>query len=266
MGAGVTGFWGAAGELEAASTPFVVVTLVGLRGHAPQDPGAKAIVTTGGLCWGTVGGGKVEAKAIELSRELLGDASRSREPKLVTWNLQRDIGMSCGGEVTYLFEVHRNDSWRVAVFGAGHVAQALVRLLSGLDCQVTCVDPRSEWIERIPASPRVTAVLEQDPPAYVERLDAGSFFIIMTRGHATDVPVAEAVLRRFPETPYVGVLGSDVKAIKVRAELKERGIPEERVARLRCPMGLPLGSNRPNEIAISIVAELLQVRDSLRKA
>src|SRR4051812_24559559 len=115
-------------ELSEKREPFVVVTLLSVRGGAPADPGAKAIVTRAGLDRGTVGGGKVEARAIAHALELIG--RRASEPELLVWNLQRDIGMTCGGEVTMLFETHGADRWRVAVFGAGHVAQALVRVLA----------------------------------------------------------------------------------------------------------------------------------------
>jgi xanthine dehydrogenase accessory factor len=254
-------FWSTADRLEAASVPFVVVTMLSTRGHAPQDPGAKAIVTVEGLHWGTVGGGKVEAKAILLAKELLETGGPRPELRVVTWNLQRDVGMTCGGEVTYLFETHRADGWKVVVFGAGHVAQALVRLLAGLECRVTCIDPRPEWTEKMPESSRVRVVLTEDPPAQVAGLEKGSYFVVMTRGHATDLPVLQEIYRKHPDAPYIGLIGSDVKALKVRAELREMGFGEELVAKLRCPMGLPLGGNDPNEIAISIAAELIQVRD-----
>ena len=121
-------FFEAAGRMEADGEPFVVITLVHGKGHIPQEPGAKMIVARDGLRWGTVGGGKVEAKAIEKARELLDRGFR--EPLYLTWNLTRDIGMTCGGELSYLFEPHGAQSWVVAVYGAGHVGQALTRLLA----------------------------------------------------------------------------------------------------------------------------------------
>jgi xanthine dehydrogenase accessory factor len=82
----------------------------------------------------------------------------------------------------------------------------------------------------------------------------------MTRGHATDVPVLREVLHQFPDAPYLGVIGSNVKGIKIRNEMKAEGFDPERVVRIRSPMGLDLGNNDPAEIAISIAAELIQVR------
>lgn len=263
-------FWEAAKALDDSGSSFVVVTLVASRGHAPQDEGAKAIMTLDGLKWGTIGGGKVEARALDRARELLSSPSNKNgvfQAELVTWNLQRDIGMTCGGEVTYLFEVFRKDPWKIVIFGAGHVAQALVRALEPLSCQVTCIDPRPEWIERIPNSRKIQALCIQEPASEVARLDPSSYFVVMTQGHATDMPILEMLLKTFPYAPYLGSIGSDIKALKIKNELKARGIEPQLIERLHCPIGLPLGSNAPAEISISIIAQLLQVRDKrARKA
>lgn len=265
-------FWSIASALDESAVPFVVITMIASRGHAPQDPGAKAIVTENGLHWGTVGGGKVEARVIEDSKKLLSELPNrgvERPPAFaVTWNLQTDIGMTCGGEVTYVFEVHHRESWNIVVFGAGHVAQAVSRTLSTLDCSVTVIDPRPEWIEKLPqsgAAIRIKALCLPEPAQYVEKLDPRTFVVVMTQGHGSDMPILTAILKKFPDPIYLGSIGSDVKAIKIRADLKAAGIPEASISQLRCPIGLPLGSNDPSEIAISVAAELLQVRDQRKK-
>jgi len=240
--------------------PCVVVTQVSARGHAPSDPGSKAIVTSDGLCAGTVGGGKVEARAIVVAKERLG--GRELAPFLVTWNLQTDIKMTCGGEVTYLFETYHPTAWSIAVFGAGHVAQALVRSLLVLDCRLYCFDARAEWVERLPpATERFHREAVAEPASKVKDLPRGTFFVAMTQGHASDVPILEQVFSLHADSPYIGVIGSDLKGDKIRRELTEKGIAPGLLEKLRCPMGLPIGNNRPEEIAVSITAELLQVRD-----
>jgi len=255
----MTTLWQVARDLEQQGHPFVVVTMVQSRGHAPQDPGAKAIITDSGLHWGTIGGGKVEMRAIAHARELL--AAGRKDPELRVWNLQTDIGMTCGGEVTYLFEIHRLDAWKIVVFGAGHVAQAVVRALEPLDCHVTCIDSRPEWVERLPRSAKLEALHLEDPSAYVERLRPDSYVVVMTQGHATDLPILDALMRKHPDLPFLGSIGSDVKGLRLRSDLSARGISAELTSRLRCPVGLPIGGNQPAEIAISVVAQLLQVRD-----
>lgn len=238
--------------------------MLSTRGHAPQDPGAKAIVTAEGLYWGTVGGGKVEARAIKHSQELISKLPQLSGPELHTWNLQHDIGMTCGGEVTYLFETHSQKSWEVVVFGAGHVGQALVRTLIPLECKVTCVDSRPEWSERLPKSLNLEVQCVSEPADYVAKCSPNAFFVVMTRGHAFDMPVVHAIYKTHPEAPYVGVIGSKVKGLKIKNELKALKYDPNFIEKLRCPMGLSLGTNHPAEIALSIAAELVQIRDQVQ--
>jgi xanthine dehydrogenase accessory factor len=249
-------------ELTENQSPFVSVTFIDSRGYAPQDQGAKALVTRDGLCEGTIGGGRLEAKAILRAQELLlSEEKKTRD--FVTWNLQRDVGMSCGGEVSLFFEVFNAKQWQIAVFGAGHVAQSLVRLLMTLDCRVTCLDSRAEWLDRLPQGERLKKVCAQNLPAEVTHLAPDSYLLLMTQGHATDLPILLEILRtRVPH--YLGVIGSDVKGKKLRQELKEAGFTPEQISVLRCPMGLPLGGNSPGEIAVSMAAQILQVRDQSR--
>jgi xanthine dehydrogenase accessory factor len=248
-------------ELLRANTPFVIVTMVDCRGSAPQIVGAKALVTASGIVDGTVGGGKVEARAITHAQELL-RSNDGRSCELVVWNLQTEIGMTCGGEVKFFFEVCLCNDWAISLFGAGHIAQVLAPLLLQMNCRVTCLDQRQDWLDRMSDHPRLTKVCREDLPGAVSDLDPTSFFVLMTQGHATDLPVLAEVLRTI-EPPYVGVLGSLQKAKILRRDLKEMGIAEEKIASFFCPMGLPIGNNTPPEIAISISSQLIQQRDRL---
>lgn len=248
--------WTACQKLTEEGKSFVMVTMTGVRGSAPQDIGAKMLVTEEGLFFGTVGGGKVEMHSIKVAKEIL--ASQDIEPRTFTWNLQKDIGMSCGGEVTFVFEHHKQSAWPIVIFGAGHVAQALTRVLSKLNCSVTCVDSREEWVAKLEG---VKGIHHPTPKDVVSTFSPKSFFMSMTMGHAHDVPILLEIFKHAPDCPYVGVIGSDVKGIKIKRELKEMGVTDEFLAKLRVPMGLPIGTNQPYEMAISIAAELLQVRD-----
>lgn len=250
--------WEACLKLTESGTSFVMVTMTGVRGSAPQDIGAKMLVTENGLYFGTVGGGKVEMHSIKTAKEIL--SGDDVEPRTFTWNLQKDIGMSCGGEVTFVFEHHKHSAWPIVVFGAGHVAQAVTRILSKLNCTVTCVDSREEWIAKLEG---VKGIHHPTPKEMVSTFGPKSFFMSMTMGHAHDVPILYEIWKHAPDCPYVGVIGSDVKAIKIKRELKELGVSDEFLAKLRVPMGIPVGTNQPYEMAISIAAEVLQVRDSL---
>src|ERR1019366_7669378 len=135
--------------LENEGTPFVLVTLVEAVGSTPQDAAAKMIVTAEGLHSGTVGGGRVEAAALKVALEILGKADG--KPRFASWTLKGDIGMTCGGSVKLYFEPHFGPGpWSIAVFGAGHIAQALLPVLLPLPCRITCVDARPEWLARLP--------------------------------------------------------------------------------------------------------------------
>lgn len=246
--------------LEREGTPFSVVTLTAGKGHLPQLLGAKAVVTEAGLVFGTVGGGKVEAKAIELAQGML--KAGEKGPLLVTWNLQRDLDMTCGGEMSFLVETFFPASWNVVVYGAGHVGQALVRVLDGMNCRITVVDARAEWREKLPRSAKVRALDWAEPARELALFSPGAFHVVVTQDHESDRPILAAIARLFPNAPYVGVIGSAAKAGKMRRELKELGVGDSFLERLRCPIGLDIGGNEPGEIAVSIAAELLKVRDA----
>ena len=248
--------------LLASGAPFVSVTVVHTVGSVPQDQGAKMLVTAEGLRHGTVGGGRVERKAIEEAQRLLSPDAPERT-HFVEWNLKRDVGMTCGGSVKLYFEAFNLTRWRIAVFGAGHVAGALIPLLVQLDCHVTCYDTREEWLARLPDSPRLSRVLSPDLPAEVAKLPDDAFVLLMTMGHATDRPILLEILRG-RDFPYLGVIGSAAKAARLKKDVVEAGLPPQLRDAFFCPVGLDVGSNHPVEIAVSVAAQLLQQRDRVR--
>jgi len=252
-------------ELARSREPFVSVTMVEAVGSTPQDAGSKMLVTAAGLSSGTVGGGKVEHKAIEYAQLMLAETgSDAQANDLVEWNLQRDVGMTCGGVVKLFFETYNHCDWRVVVFGAGHVAGALIHCLSQLDCEVTCVDPRQQWLDRIADRERLIKEREDDPRSRVSELHDDSFVLCMTMGHATDRPILEEIFRQQREFPFLGVIGSKAKRSVIQRELLEAGISQSQIDSLHCPIGLPLGTSQPGEIAVSIAAQLIQQRDQWR--
>jgi len=248
-------------ELSEQGEAFVVCTLLASMGHAPQQPGAKALINAEGLCEGTVGGGKLENRAIQEAQKILQGQTLQGAPVIHDWDLQKDIGMSCGGRATLLFEVFGANAWNVTVFGAGHVAQALCRVLLPLNCRLTCVDTRPVWIERLPEAPHFTKLMVDDLAAFAADVSPGTFCAVITMGHGTDLPVLKVLLNR-DDLPFVGSIGSKVKARAIKADLARAGLSPERIQRLHCPIGLDLGSRLPEEIAISITAQLLLARDS----
>jgi xanthine dehydrogenase accessory factor len=249
-------------ELSHSGGPFVSVTMIDAVGSTPQDAGSKMLLDASGLVFGTVGGGRVERQAIELAQQMLADAEGPSH-RLVEWNLQRDVGMTCGGVVKLYFEAYNHRLWRIVVFGAGHVAQALVRCLVGMECHVVCIDPRPEWLAKLPHSGKLTKIQTEDMPAQVAQLRDEDFVVSMTMGHRTDRPILEEIFRQGKRPAYLGVIGSAAKRKVMIRELVDGGIDPAMAEGFRCPIGLRLGQNQPGEIAVSVAAELIQVRDSL---
>jgi xanthine dehydrogenase accessory factor len=143
------------------------------------------------------------------------------------------------------------------------VAQELCRVLTTWSCHVSVFDNRAEWLERLPSSANLDRKLCANMADEVPGLPVGTLLLSLTQGHAVDVPVLLAAFKRAADFPLIGVIGSDVKALKIKKELLSHGADPEVVARLVCPLGLPIGDNTPAEIAISICAQLLAVRDKV---
>lgn len=247
-------------ELLSSHQRFVIATLTDVAGGAPQELGAKIIVTSNEI-FGTIGGGKIEARVIKHARALI-EREKIIRFESQSWNLQSDIGMTCGGKVTISFESYGKSQWNIVVFGAGHVSQALNRTLIALDCSITCIDQRAEWTSKLPQSPKLKAINSETPRDLVRTLPSQSFFVVMTQGHGTDLPILEQIFKHHPNAPYIGCMGSEVKAIRLRKDLLELGVSKENTLRLRTPIGLNIGGNTPEEIAISVTAELLGERSA----
>jgi xanthine dehydrogenase accessory factor len=251
------------GERLHRGEAFVVVTIVHSHGSTPADTGSRMIVTEEGIDFGTVGGGRIEAKAIDEAAQMLRNKAIT---KYVDWSLKTDVGMTCGGRVKLYFELWNATPWNIVIFGAGHVTQALARLLTTLNCRLTCIDPRQDWIEKLPAG--VHTIVDEQPASVVDKLPENSFVLCMTKGHHSDLPVLQRIFEIGRRFPYLGVIGSNAKAAVLRKELVESGIAKERLS-FHCPIGLfdgnsPIGNHDPNEIAVSIAAQLIRERDRLR--
>lgn len=251
--------WEEIARLTETGTDLVVVTVAATRGSVPGEAGAKMIVTRDGLLSGTVGGGRIEARALTEAAELLD--SPGEITRLACWNLQKDIGMTCGGEMTMLFErITAKPPWHIVIFGAGHVVQALVPVLLPLACRIDVIDTRTDWLLRLPQAKNIAT---HPVPAFEQGVDlvtGRSFVLSITKGHASDVPVLREMLSRHPEIPFLGVIGSASKRAALLRDLREAGIADDLLEKITCPLGLPIGGNDPHEIAISIAAQLLERR------
>jgi len=249
-------------ELREKRRPCALVVVTSVKGSVPREPGARMIVARGDdgaaiLVHGTIGGGNLEKQAIDRCTELLaaGRAVSASE----AFPLSEKAGQCCGGEVTLFLEVFSWKRRRVAIFGAGHVAQAIGGLANYLAADVVLIDGRSEP-EILPPLPRerpYEVLLVNSPEEEVHALADDALVLVMTHSHALDLEVVAHAVRR--DFAYLGLIGSDRKWQRFRARLRQRGVGEEDLAKVRCPIGVSKHSKEPAAIAISVAAELLEV-------
>ena len=251
------------GELRSEGRACALVVVTDVAGSVPREPGARMIVADGELAWGTIGGGNLEHQAIEHAGALL--AAGAPRSESVEFPLSEKVGQCCGGRVTLFFECFPWTRNRIAVFGAGHVAQALGALAPWLQADVLLIDGRQEEDIR-PALPpadqrpfRVECI--DAPEAEVDGLPEDTLVLVMTHSHALDLEVLQRALGR--PFPYLGLIGSDRKWARFQKRLLARGFSAEDLARVTCPIGASKTSKDPRAIAVSAAAELLEVLERL---
>jgi xanthine dehydrogenase accessory factor len=242
-------------QLTREGRAFVLATVIGSAGSTPQKPGSKMVVLSKGETRGTVGGGAIEHQIIEAALALLADPKATS--KLLETHLTHDLGMCCGGKMQVFLEKHAASA-KLWVFGAGHVARELAALGHRVGFSVEVVDERRELLTeaRFPDAKRTVA-----SPSDVARAHPGGddcFFCITTHDHPLDQACLEALLRK--PSAYLGVIGSRRKAERFKLRLTAAGFTPAELERVRSPMGTPIHALTPEEIAVSIVGELIAVR------
>jgi xanthine dehydrogenase accessory factor len=242
----------------------VLVTVTGVRGHAPRDAGAKMVVAMDDS-WGSVGGGNLEATAVGRARAML--AAGAGEPVTLTVSLSdkapTEHGQQCcGGEVTVLLEPLRVVP-AVAVFGVGHVGLELARILARHDLELHLVDSRADALARSrllvldDAVAHVHVHHSPVPEVALGQVPAGTHVLVMTHDHAEDAAICDAALR-CAHLGSIGLIGSSAKWARFEALLRREGHDEAAVRRIQSPIGQrgPTGKE-PATIALSVAAELL---------
>lgn len=242
-------------ELVAQGRAFVLATVIESSGSTPQKPGSKMIVLPDGALKGTVGGGAIEHQVVQAALALFKGPDASQ---VIETHLTHDLGMCCGGKMKVFLEKHGQAS-RLWVFGAGHVGREVAALARRVGFHVTVVDERAEWAnkERFPAA---DALVLRHPPDVARELPGGAadYFCIATHDHPLDQEILEALLRK--PAAYLGVIGSRRKAERFKMRLKAAGFSDAELERVRCPMGVAIQALTAEEIAVSIVGELISVR------
>ena len=263
----------------AKAEPACLVTVAKVRGSAPREVGAMMLVTQTETV-GTIGGGQLEYQCIQTAVERIRQEAPGVESWSRTFPLGSNCGQCCGGVVDVLFEpvtaesadrvqidhdLHeQQQNFVIAVFGAGHVGSAVVATLAGLDCHVRWIDSRSKVFPNdVPAN--VVTIESNAVAQEVACLPPGSYYLVMTYSHSLDFDICDQVLRR-QDAAYCGLIGSIPKRRRFERLLRKQGVSDEMLAQLSCPIGVPgIPGKRPQEIAVAVVAELLQIQASAER-
>ena len=240
-------------DLQLRGEPCMLVTIIEEQGSTPRNAGSKMVISAT-QTFDTIGGGHLEYKAMQIARERLNNGQP--DTHLQRFSLGASLGQCCGGVAVLLFEPMGQVQAQIAVFGAGHVARALVPLLASLPCRVRWIDSREqEFPADIPVG--VQKIITDEPVDEVNDLPAGCYCIVMTHNHALDLELSAALLKRNDFT-YFGLIGSKTKRMKFEHRLRDRGLSAPHLQRMRCPMGLSeVKGKLPIEIAISIAGEII---------
>jgi xanthine dehydrogenase accessory factor len=252
-------------HLNETCTPFVMVTLLSVRGHAPREAGAKMLVTEGEV-FDTIGGGNLEQTAINLARVLLDKNTTQPEQHQIrlTEKAETEYGVQCcGGEVTLLLEPVITTKPTIAIFGVGHVGLALAKVLAVLPIELWLIDSRGEMLsrERLKSLETEQARLHVHHlpvlDSVVQDLPKGSHVVIMTHDHAEDLFVLEMALKR-KDLGFIGLIGSEAKWANFRQKLLHQGFSDKELSLVTTPIGIPeVTSKRPEMIAIAVAAQLV---------
>lgn len=248
----------AALKAEAAGEPAALVTVVSTEGSTPQKAGAKMLVHQDGSLVGTIGGGCLEAEMTQRARRALEDGRVQLASYDLTAEEAGEDGLVCGGRMRILIEPVEGTPV-LCLFGAGHVAQPLARIAKACGFQVEVVDDRIKFASKA-RFPEADLVLVESFAEAAPKLTLGrnTYAIVVTRGHKGDAEALESVLGR--DLRFVGLLGSRAKVVHIFAALVERGVSREVLASVHAPLGLEIGAQTPDEIAVSILAEMIAVR------
>ena len=234
--------------------PAALVTVIGVNGSAPRRAGARMLVRADGTIEGTVGGGAWEHRVIQ---EAL-DALAAGAPRRIALHLTRDLGMCCGGAMEAFVEPLGMVP-DLVIHGAGHVGAATARIAQAAGFRVTVVDDRPEILESA-GLPEEVARLEADCRRVLHQLPAGphAYHLVVTHDHGLDQDLVERLLPQ--DLAWLGLIASNAKVSRFLLRFRAAGMDPSLFSRLRAPVGLDIGAETPEEIAVSIVAELIRLR------
>lgn len=234
--------------------PLAIITITDVKGSSPRAIGAKMLTNSQDRLWGTIGGGKLEELAISDAKNIL----KANVPQKLHYPLSEKAGQCCGGSVEVLIEP-LNTSPNLYIFGAGHVGTALANTMVNTIFDLHAIDARPEWC----LSPALHQNVQRHPISPLEFINnkkwdkPRSWAIIMTHDHGLDQSLVHNLSSL--NLCYVGLIGSKTKWRRFRTRLIKEGLSEELLDKVHCPVGIDIGGETPQEIAISISADLIKL-------
>ncbi len=250
-------------RLRKAGMKCALATIVNVRGSIPSYESSKLLIREDGSIVGTVGGVCVEAEVWAAAREVM----EKEKPRTLTFNLNNnpsyDTGLLCGGTLEIFVEPILPTPY-LYIFGAGHVSLSLSKVAAQSGFSTVVIDDREAYANR-ERFPEANQIIAEDFEKAMTQLkpSESSYIVVVTRGHRDDM----RVLRWAVQTParYVGMIGSKRKTITIFKELQQEGIPAPLFERVHAPVGLDIGAITPEEIAVSITAELIAKRRNVER-
>jgi xanthine dehydrogenase accessory factor len=244
-------------KLIEAGERGAIATVIGATGSTPGKESAKMLVRADGSTMGTIGGGCTEADVWALARQVIDSDQPIRKSFRLTPQAAAEEGLACGGIVEIFIEPVGSPV--VYIFGAGHIARSVVHLAAHVGLNTVVVDDREQFVNRR-FFPEATGLVVADLSSCMEKLKITptSYLVIVTRGHRYDQVVLSQAIRT--RASYIGLIGSRVKVARIFHTLMAEGATPEQLAAVRAPIGLDLGCRTPEEIAVSIVAQLIAQR------
>jgi len=239
-------------HLSRTGVPFALATVTDHSGSAPRKAGAKMLLRSDGTILGSVGGGRVEVETLQAAKAALVEGT----PRTLDFILTKEHGFACGGTMSVYVEPH-GKAQRLVMFGAGHVGKATAALAKGCGFRVTVVDERSEYANRETITSADELLCCQITEAFAKlSLDDNSYVVIATPGHQHDFAAVRGALKS--NAGFIGLVGSRRKRQALLQTLTEEGFNEKDQARVVTPVGMEINAETPEEIAVSIVGQLIQ--------
>jgi len=248
-------------ELIKTEAPCALTIIVKTKGATPRKPAAKMIVLKDGKTIGTMGGGDLEKRVIEEAVE----AIKQGEPRIASFTLDIEKGkldMMCGGELDVYIEPILPKA-NLVIFGAGHITKVLAPLMQMAGFQVSVVDDSPDLLQK-EKFPEIEDLRLTDMEEFAKNLpsDPCAYIVTLSRGFSKDEAILCQLIQK--EFKYIGMIGSMRKTMTMKENLQKQGISKEAFDKLQAPIGLDIGAETPEEIAISIAAEIIAAKKGNR--